>query len=53
MLQEPAVAAKVLLYNLLRSEIIQMSNNNEILERLTTEAYEYGFVTDIAMDIAQ
>src|SRR6266496_4572491 len=29
-----------------------MSNNNEILERLTTEAYEYGFVTDIAMDIA-
>ncbi len=52
MLQEPAVAAKVLLYNLLRSEIIQMSNNNEILERLTTEAYEYGFVTDIAMDIA-
>jgi len=29
-----------------------MSNNNEILERLTTEAYEYGFVTDIQMDIA-
>ena len=29
-----------------------MSNNNEILERLTTEAYEYGFVTDIEMDIA-
>ncbi|MEP6845126.1 MAG: Fe-S cluster assembly protein SufB [Panacibacter sp.] len=29
-----------------------MSNNNDILERLTTEAYEYGFVTDIEMDIA-
>jgi len=29
-----------------------MSNSNEILERLTTEAYEYGFVTDIEMDIA-
>ncbi|MEO6546776.1 MAG: Fe-S cluster assembly protein SufB [Ferruginibacter sp.] len=29
-----------------------MSNNNEILERLTNEAYEYGFVTDIEMDIA-
>src|ERR1044071_10008642 len=29
-----------------------MSNNNAILERLTTEAYEYGFVTDIDMDIA-
>ncbi|MEO6730586.1 MAG: Fe-S cluster assembly protein SufB [Ferruginibacter sp.] len=29
-----------------------MSNSNEILERLTTEAYEYGFVTDIEMDVA-
>ena len=29
-----------------------MSNNNDILDRLTTEAYEYGFVTDIEMDIA-
>ncbi|HLY69033.1 MAG TPA: Fe-S cluster assembly protein SufB [Puia sp.] len=29
-----------------------MSNTNEILERLTTENYEYGFVTDIEMDIA-
>ena len=29
-----------------------MSNNDNILERLTTEAYEYGFVTDIEMDIA-
>jgi len=29
-----------------------MNNNNDILERLTTEAYEYGFVTDIEMDIA-
>ena len=29
-----------------------MSNNNEILERLTTEVYEYGFVTAIEMDIA-
>ena len=29
-----------------------MSNNEDILERLTTEAYEYGFVTDIEMDIA-
>ncbi|MBC7937608.1 MAG: Fe-S cluster assembly protein SufB [Rhizobacter sp.] len=29
-----------------------MNNNNEILERLTTEVYEYGFVTDIEMDIA-
>src|SRR5579862_1483278 len=29
-----------------------MSNTNEILERLTTESYEYGFVTDIEMDIA-
>ena len=27
-------------------------STNEILERLTTEAYEYGFVTDIEMDIA-
>jgi Fe-S cluster assembly protein SufB len=29
-----------------------MSNTNEILERLTRENYEYGFVTDIEMDIA-
>ena len=29
-----------------------MNNNDNILERLTTEAYEYGFVTDIEMDIA-
>ena len=29
-----------------------MSNSNEILERLTNEAYEYGFVTDIEMDVA-
>jgi Fe-S cluster assembly protein SufB len=29
-----------------------MNNSNDILERLTTEAYEYGFVTDIEMDIA-
>src|SRR6476620_11750114 len=27
-------------------------STNDILERLTTEAYEYGFVTDIEMDIA-
>ena len=50
MLPGPVAAGKVFQYKEVRNK--NMANDNEIIDNIANKEYEFGFVTDIEMDVA-